>query len=169
MQGLDAEKFYHATNRVRPSLIRATADELSYHLHILLRYELEVAMIKGDLNVSDLATAWNDRSKSLIGITPPSDVAGVLQDGHWSSGMFGYFPTYTLGSLYAAQLTEAYAKTNDIEAQIAKGDFAPLRGWLHDKIYKVGDRHPTEELVTQVTGKGLDTGAYFRHIASKLG
>lgn len=168
MQGLDAEKLYQAASRVRPTLIRATADELSYHLHVVLRYELEVAMIKGDLKVADLPAAWNERSLALIGVKPTNDRDGVLQDGHWSSGMFGYFPTYTLGSLYAAQLTEAYAKTHKLDEQIADGDFAPLRGWLHKNIYAVGDRLPTEELVKQVTGTGLDAGAYFRHVAKKF-
>ncbi len=169
MQGLDGEKFFQAANRVRPSQIRASADELSYHLHVLLRYELEVAMISGDLKVSDLAGAWNERSVSLIGIKPTSDLTGVLQDGHWASGMFGYFPTYTLGSLYAAQLTEAYAKTAKLDEQITRGEFTPLRTWLRDKIYMSGDRIPTEDLVTRVTGKGLDVDAYFRHIATKFG
>ncbi len=166
---INADDFFKATNRVTPSLIRSTADELSYHLHILLRYELEVAMIKGDLKVSDLASAWNERSASLIGIKPKTANEGVLQDGHWASGMFGYFPTYTVGNLYAAQLAESYAEDNNLEAEIAKGDFAPLRRWLRENIFIVGDRLPTEELVTRVTGKGLDTGAYFRHIAAKFG
>jgi carboxypeptidase Taq len=169
MQGLDAAKFFQAANRVRPSLIRASADELSYHLHVLLRYELEVAMIKGDLKVEDLAGEWNTRSQSLIGITPTSDLTGVLQDGHWASGMFGYFPTYTLGSLYAAQLVETYAKGRDLDAEIERGEFTPLRTWLRDQIYSAGDRIPTEELVKQVTGKALDVDAYFRHVAAKFG
>jgi carboxypeptidase Taq len=168
MQGLSGERFFQATNRVRPSLIRASADELSYHLHVLLRYELEVAMIKGDLKIPDLAAAWNERSASLVGIKPTSDLTGVLQDGHWASGMFGYFPTYTLGSLYAAQLAETYAKTNKLDDQIAQGDFTPLRAWLRDNIYSAGDRLPTEDLVTRVTGKGLDTSAYFRHVTAKF-
>ena len=169
MQGLDAGKFFQAANRVRPSLIRATADELSYHLHVLLRYELELGMISGDLKVADLAQAWNERSVSLIGIGPTSDLTGVLQDGHWASGMFGYFPTYTLGSLYAAQLSETYAKTSQRDEQIARGEFTPLRSWLRDNIFSSGDRIPTEELVTRVTGRGLDVDAYFRHITAKFG
>jgi carboxypeptidase Taq len=169
MQGLNADKFFQAANRVRPSQIRATADELSYHLHILLRYELEVAMISGDLKVKDLAQAWNDRSLALIGVKPASDLTGVLQDGHWASGMFGYFPTYSLGSLYAAQLIEAYGKTANLDEEIARGEFTPLRTWLRDKIYMSGDRIPTEELVTRVTGKGLAVDAYFRHVAAKFG
>jgi len=167
--GINAEDFFKATNRVTPSLIRSTADELSYHLHILLRYELEVALIKGDLQVKDLAGAWNERSKSLIGVTPKSAREGVLQDGHWASGMFGYFPTYTLGSLYAAQMMETYAETANLEAEITKGDFTNLLRWLRTNIFIVGDRLPTEDLVTRVTGKGLDAGAYFRHIAAKFG
>jgi len=167
--GINAEDFFKAANRVTPSLIRSTADELSYHLHILLRYELEVALIKGDLQVKDLAGAWNERSKSLIGVTPKSAREGVLQDGHWASGMFGYFPTYTLGSLYAAQMMETYAETANLEAEITKGDFTNLLRWLRTNIFIVGDRLPTEDLVTRVTGKGLDAGAYFRHIAAKFG
>ncbi len=169
VKGLDGEKFFQAANRVRPSLIRATSDELSYHLHVVLRYELEVAMITGDLKVEDLAHAWSERSATLIGIKPIDDLTGVLQDSHWASGMFGYFPTYMLGSLYAAQMAEAYAKTANLNDQIAQGDFTPLRTWLRDKIYSSGDRVPTEDLVTRVTGKGLDTDAYFRHIAAKFG
>jgi carboxypeptidase Taq len=168
MQGLDAEKFFQAANRVRPSLIRATADELSYHLHVVLRHELEVAMISGDLKVADLAQAWNERSVSLIGIKPTSDLTGVLQDGHWAAGMFGYFPTYTLGSLYAAQLTETYAKSTKLDEQIARGEFTPLRAWLRDNIYASGDRIATEALMKRVTGQGLNTDAYFRHIAAKF-
>jgi len=169
VKGLDGDKFFKAANRVRPSLVRASSDEISYHLHIILRYELEVAMISGDLKVEDLAHAWSDRSATLIGIKPNDDLTGVLQDGHWASGMFGYFPTYTLGSLYAAQMAEAYATTAKLDDQIAHGDFTPLRTWLRDKIYSSGDRLPTEDLVTRVTGKGLDTEAYFRHIAAKFG
>lgn len=165
--GLDAEKFYQATNRVRPSLIRANADELSYHLHILLRYELEVALIAGDLKTADLPGAWVDRSQSLIGIKPDTDRTGVLQDGHWASGMFGYFPTYTLGSLYAAQLVESYGREK-LDGEVARGEFAPLLGWLQEKIHRQGDRFPSDELMTRATGSGLDAGAYFRHVEAKF-
>ena len=164
--GLDAEKFYQAANRVRPSHIRANADELSYHLHILLRYELETAMIAGDLKVADLAGAWNERAQALIGVRPDTDRNGVLQDGHWASGMFGYFPTYTLGSLYAAQLVEAYGREK-LEGEIVRGTFAPLLSWLREKVHSLGDRLPTEELIKKATGKGLDAGPYFRHVQTK--
>ncbi|MCE9522963.1 MAG: carboxypeptidase M32 [Alphaproteobacteria bacterium] len=169
VMGLDGEKFFQTANKVSPTLIRATADELSYHLHILLRYELEVALISGNLAVKDLPGAWNDRSRTLIGAVPSTDREGVLQDGHWSAGMFGYFPTYTLGSLYAAQLSETYAADGKLDDEIARGDFVPLRTWLKHNIYDSGDRLPAEDLIAKVTGKGLDSAAYFRHIAKKFG
>lgn len=164
---LSAEKFYQAVNRVRPSDIRANADELSYHLHIILRYELETAIIAGDLKVQDLPGAWDEKAKALIGVKPSSQASGVLQDGHWASGMFGYFPTYTLGSLYAAQLIEAYAKTRPLGDEIAKGNFRPLLGWLQQKVYHLGDRLPAEDLIVAATGKGLCAEAYFRHVTTK--
>ena len=169
VMGLDAEKFFQATNKVAPTLIRASADELSYHLHVLLRYELEVALITGQLAVKDLPGAWNERSRTLIGAVPSTDREGVLQDGHWSAGMFGYFPTYTLGSLYAAQLSETYARDRKLDDEIARGEFAPLRSWLKKNIYDAGDRLPAEDLMSKVTGKGLDASAYYRHIEAKFG
>jgi carboxypeptidase Taq len=166
--GLDAEKFFQATNRVAATPIRANADELSYHLHILLRYELETAMIAGDLTVKDLRHAWNARSKTLLGVDPASDRDGVLQDGHWASGMFGYFPTYTLGSLYAAQLIEAYERHHKLGEEIAAGHFKPLHAWLKTQVYHEGDRLPAEDLIKKITGKGLDAAAYFRHVERKF-
>jgi carboxypeptidase Taq len=167
MKGVDAHKFYQATNRVAPTLIRATADELSYHLHILLRYELEVALLSGSLAVKDLPGAWNERSKTLIGVAPKTDRDGVLQDGHWASGMFGYFPTYTIGSLYAAQLIETYERANPLADEIAGGKFALLLAWLAKNIFAAGDRYAAEDLITKVTGMGLDAAAYFRHVERK--
>ncbi len=168
VMGLDADKFYQTTNRVAPTLTRSTADELSYHLHILLRYELEIALLSGTLAVKDLPGAWNERSKALIGVAPKTDREGVLQDGHWASGMFGYFPTYTLGSLYAAQLIETYERDHDLTAEIARGEFAGLLSWLKKNVFDAGDRLPAEDLIARVTGKGLDAAAYFRHVEAKL-
>jgi len=164
---LDAETFYRGVNLVRPGLIRVAADEISYHLHIVLRYELEVALISGSLGVRDLSEAWNERSASLIGATPTSDREGVLQDVHWSLGMFGYFPTYTLGSLYAAQLAEAYAREHPLEDEIRRGEFGGLLAWLRTEIHRVGQRFSAEEIMDKATGKGLDTGAFFRHLEAK--
>jgi len=166
LDGVDAEGFWRALNRVRPSANRLGADEMSYHLHIILRTELEVALVSDQLSVADLPQAWNDRSHALLGVRPSSPRQGVLQDVHWSVGMFGYFPTYTIGSLYAAQLVEAYSKRNKLDAEIRAGEFAKLRQWLQAKVYAFGNRHSAEELVVRATGKGLDTGAFFRHVES---
>ena len=160
VRGLDAESFYRSVNAVRPGLIRVAADEISYHLHIVLRYELEVALISGSLGIRDLPEAWNERSASLIGATPTSDREGVLQDVHWSLGMFGYFPTYTLGSLYAAQLAETYAREHPLEDEIRRGEFGGLLAWLRTNIHRVGQRSPAEEIIENATGKGLDTAPF---------
>jgi carboxypeptidase Taq len=167
VKGLDAETFYRSVNLVRPGLIRVAADEISYHLHIELRYELEVALISGSLGISDLPEVWNERSASLIGATPTSDREGVLQDVHWSLGMFGYFPTYTLGSLYAAQLAEAYAREHPLEDEIRGGKFGGSLVWLRTNIHRVGQRFSAEGIMEKATGKGLDTGAFFRHLEAK--
>lgn len=164
VSGLTPESFHRAVNLVRPGANRVSADELSYHLHIALRYELEVALLSGQLSVRDLPGAWNARSAALIGATPSSDRDGVLQDVHWSLGMFGYFPTYTLGSLYAAQLAETYAKTRPLQDEIESGEFDGLRNWLRAEVHRLGHRYGAEEIVTRATGKGLDASAFFRHL-----
>jgi carboxypeptidase Taq len=167
VSGLDAEPFYRNVNLVRPGVNRVAADEVSYHLHIVLRYELEVALISGSLCVRDLPQVWNERSTSLIGATPTSDREGVLQDVHWSMGMFGYFPTYTLGSLYAAQLTETYAREHPLEDEIRRGEFGGLLAWLRSNIHRPGQRFSAEELIEKATGKRLDAAAFFRYIKAK--
>ena len=167
VSGLDAEPFYRSVNLVRAGVNRVAADEVSYHLHIVLRYELEVALISGSLCVRDLPHVWNERSMSLIGATPTSDREGVLQDVHWSMGMFGYFPTYTLGSLYAAQLAETYAREHPLEDEIRRGEFGGLLAWLRSKIHRPGQRFSAEELIEKATGKGLDAAAFFRYIEAK--
>jgi carboxypeptidase Taq len=167
VRGLDAESLYRSVNLVRPGLIRVAADEISYHLHIVLRYELEVALLSGSLSVRDLSEAWNERSASLIGARSTSDCEGVLQDVHWSLGMFGYFPTYTLGSLYAAQLAETYARHHPLEDEVRRGEFSGLLTWLRSNIHCLGQRSSAEEIMIKATGKGLDTKAFFRHLESK--
>ena len=167
VKGLDAETFYRGVNTVRPGLIRVAADEVSYHLHIVLRYELEVALVSGSLGVRDLPAVWNERSASLIGARPASDREGVLQDVHWSLGMFGYFPTYTLGSLYAAQLAETYAREHPLADEIRRGEFGGLLAWLRANIHRIGQNLPAEEIIEKATGKGLDTAAFFRHLEAK--
>jgi carboxypeptidase Taq len=167
VRGLDAGSFYRDVNVVRPGLIRVASDEISYHLHIVLRYELEAALISGSLGIRDLPEAWNERSASLIGARPSSDREGVLQDVHWSLGMFGYFPTYTLGSIYASQLAETYARAHALEDEIRRGEFSGLLAWLRTNIHRVGQRSSAEEIIEKATGKGLDTGAFFRHLERK--
>ena len=120
------------------------------------------------MKVEDLPAAWNEKSRALLGITPESDNDGVLQDGHWASGMFGYFPTYTLGSLYAAQLTAAFERERKLADDVARGDFKPLLAWLRKHVHHVGDRLPTEEVIKRATGKALDAEPYHRHIAAKF-
>jgi carboxypeptidase Taq len=162
----DAGAIWKSVNAVRPGLIRVGADEMSYHLHIVLRTELETALLSGALAIGDLPQTWNARSASLIGATPKTDRDGVLQDVHWAVGMFGYFPTYTIGSLYAAQLVETYSATRDLEGEIRAGDFASLRAWLKANVYDFGNRLAAENIVTRATGRGLDTAAYFAHVTS---
>jgi carboxypeptidase Taq len=162
--GLSPESFHRAVNLVRPGVNRVSADELSYHLHIALRYELETALLSGQVTVRDLPGIWNERSAALIGARPSSDREGVLQDVHWSLGMIGYFPTYTLGSLYAAQLAETYAKKHPLAEEIAHGEFDGLRNWLRAEVHRVGHRYGAEEIVQRATGKGLDAAAFFRHV-----
>src|SRR5258706_1760999 len=168
MDGLDVESFHRAVNLVRPGTIRVDADEMSYHLHILLRYELEIALLSGNLAVPELRAAWNERSAALIGIKPSSDREGVLQDVHWCLGMFGYFPTYTLGSLYSAQLAEAYERKCALSEEIRGGHFEGLLGWLRENVHQLGNRFTAEETIRRATGKGLHTAAFFRHLEKRI-
>ena len=148
--------FYFAINDVRPSLIRVEADEATYNLHIIIRFELEQALLNDDLSVADLPGAWNEKYGQLLGITPPTDREGVLQDIHWSAGMIGYFPTYSLGNLYASQLFEhADRDLGGLSAQFARGEFAPLLDWLRSKIHQFGRRYTAAEMVQNVTGRLL--------------
>lgn len=160
-----AENLYRLTTRVEPSLIRVEADEVTYPAHIILRTRLERAMIAGDLTVADLPAAWNDGMVELLGIRPPDDRRGCLQDIHWPDGAFGYFPTYSLGAMAAAQLAEA-ARADDAEIMpaIAKGDFGPLMAWLRPHIHNLASLVPTDELLARATGKPLNADAFKAHL-----
>jgi carboxypeptidase Taq len=164
LDGVGTDQLWKGINRVRPDTNRVRADEMTYHLHIMLRYELETALLSGDLAVSELPRAWNDRSLALLGVRPGSDRDGVLQDVHWAVGMFGYFPTYTIGSLYAAQLTEAFCRESDFDRDLRQGRFGPLHAWLTKNIYELGNRFSAEEVMIKATGRGLDTAAFFSYI-----
>ncbi len=164
------DAFYFAVNDVRPSFIRVEADEATYNLHILLRFALEEALVEGDLAVADVPGAWNERFERDFGLKPPDDARGCLQDVHWSAGLIGYFPTYTLGNLYAAQFFEgARRDLGDLEGQFAEGEFGPLLGWLRERIHLHGKRYPATELVEAVTGKPLDHRALMMHLKAKFG
>jgi len=150
------DDFHFAINDVHPSLIRIEADEATYNLHIIIRFELERAALRGDLSVADLPAAWRDKYREYLGIEPPNDADGVLQDIHWSAGLIGYFPTYTLGNLYAAQFfQQADADLGGMAALLAGGEFGPLLAWLRDRIHARGQCYSAAELVAAVTGRPL--------------
>lgn len=160
--------FYEGINRVEPSLIRTESDELTYHFHIVIRYELEKALIDGSLTTRDIPGYWADAYRKYLGVTVPDDRQGCLQDVHWSHGSFGYFPTYTLGSLYAAQLFEACtASLPGVELRTRKGDYGPILGWLREKIHSQGRYYDSEDLCRQATGAGLDPVVFLRYVGAK--
>ncbi|MBX7169017.1 MAG: carboxypeptidase M32 [Pirellulales bacterium] len=165
---LDA--FYGAANRVQPSLIRTESDEATYNLHICVRFELEQALLVDELRVGDLPGAWQERYRDVVGAVSTTDADGVLQDVHWAAGLLGYFPTYTLGNLYAAQFFEqAIADLGDLPALLRRGETGGLLGWLRDKIHRHGKRYSAAELVQRVTGRPLSHAALMNHLRSKLG
>ncbi len=163
------EAFYFAVNEVRPSLIRVEADEATYNLHILIRFELEQALLEGELRPADAPGAWNEKYRQYLGITPPDDAQGLLQDIHWSAGLVGYFPTYALGNLYAAQLfAQAQAELGDLPGAMERGEFRPLLDWLRTKIHQQGQRYLAPELVQQVTGRALSPEPLLQHLEAKF-
>ncbi len=164
------ETFYKAINRVQPSYIRVEADEATYNLHIMLRMELEIALLEGSLQVKDLPEAWNARMQEYLGVTPPNDAKGVLQDIHWSGGMMGYFPTYALGNLVSVQLWEQINRQiPDLSEQIERGEFGALLGWLRENIHAVGAKYEPQVLVKKVTGSKIAPEPYLRYLKAKYG
>jgi carboxypeptidase Taq len=164
------EAFYRGINKVQPSLIRVEADEATYNLHIMLRLELEIALMEGSLAVQDLPDAWNDRMQAYLGITPPDDAQGLLQDVHWSGGMIGYFATYALGNLVAAQLWERVNQDiPDLSEQIRRGEFQALLAWMRSHIHRHGAKFEPQELVERVTGAKINPVPYIRYLKEKFG
>ncbi len=158
LTGVALDDFHFAVNQVRPSLIRVEADEATYNLHIIIRFELELALLSGDLPVGELPGAWREKYRATLGIEPPNDANGVLQDIHWSAGLIGYFPTYTLGNLYAAQFFhQADTDLGGIEDMLAQGQFAPLLEWLRRNIHAKGRCYSADELIVHVTGRPLSS------------
>jgi carboxypeptidase Taq len=170
LKGVDDEGFFRAVNRSYPSLIRVEADEVTYNLHILLRFELETELLEGSLKVKDLPEAWNARIKSYLGIDVPNDREGVLQDVHWSGVSFATFPAYTLGNLMGAQLMEkARVEVPGLDSHIEGGEFGVLLKWLQDNVYRHGRKFTPNELMERVTGKPLASGPWIAYVRNKFG
>jgi carboxypeptidase Taq len=166
----DLETFYCAINEVKPSEIRVEADELTYNLHILLRFELEISLLEDELAVSELPAVWNAKMEEYLGVTPEDEANGVLQDVHWAAGLFGYFPTYTIGNVLAAQFFEAALKAHpDIPEEMGDGEFGTLRRWLWENIHRHGSRYDPDELIERATGRPLETAPYLRYLKKKFG
>lgn len=170
LSGVSLEQFYKGINKVQPSLVRVEADEATYNLHIMLRLEIEMALLEGKVEVSDLPALWNSRMQEYLGVTPPDDARGVLQDIHWSLGMIGYFSTYALGNLISAQLWEKINQDiPDLTDQIRSGKFEALLGWLRENIHRHGAKFEPQELVRRVTGSKIDPAPYVRYLGEKYG
>ncbi|MDH5562098.1 MAG: carboxypeptidase M32 [Nitrospirota bacterium] len=168
--GVQADEFYFAINRVAPSFIRVEADELTYNLHIMVRFEIELDVIEGRVQVEELPEIWNAKIQEYLGITPPNDAEGVLQDVHWSFGAFGYFPTYTLGNLYAAMLFhQAKKDIPTLEKTIGEGNFLPLKNWLNDQVHQWGRQYSASELIQRVTGQALTPEPFIQDLEEKFG
>jgi carboxypeptidase Taq len=168
LKAIPLDRFYRAINKVAPSFIRVEADEVTYCLHVILRFEIEKELISGNLQVCDLPEAWNAKFKEFFGLTPPTDAQGCLQDIHWSLGDFGYFPTYALGNIFSAQFFAAFAKEHsDWDDRVARGDLAFIRDWLKEQIHRWGRTYNSEELGKRVTDKPLSEAAYCTYLKKK--
>jgi carboxypeptidase Taq len=167
---VDLETVYRAVNAVRPSEIRTEADELTYDLHVLLRFELELDLFEDGLAVADLPEAWNTKMEEYLGIVPENDALGVLQDTHWAIGYFGYFPSYTVGNVLSVQLFEAaVAKRPEILPDMERGEFGALLGWLRENVHRHGKKYEPDDLISHATGRPPDTAPYLRYLESKFG
>ncbi len=169
LSGVSLEEFYRAINSVEPSLIRVEADELTYNLHIMLRYEIEKGLIAGDIEVKDLPQVWNEKFEDYLGITPPSNRLGVLQDVHWSHGGVGYFPSYSLGNLYGAQMLNKVLKDMpDFYSHIQNGEFMKIREWLGENVHQYGKMYTPGELIKKMTGEELNSKYLVDYLEQKF-
>ncbi|MBQ0125163.1 MAG: carboxypeptidase M32, partial [Clostridiales bacterium] len=169
LDGVSAYDFYLYVNDVRRSLIRTEADELTYPLHVLIRYEIEKDVMAGKIEAKDIPTVWNRKYKDYLGVDVPCDRDGCLQDMHWSDGSLGYFPTYALGSAYAAQIYDAMAKDIDIDGALKEGSVRKLADWLKEHLHKYGSSKYPKELIKLATGKDFDPHYYVDYLKSKYG
>jgi carboxypeptidase Taq len=168
LSGFDLDNWLRAVNKVQPSFIRVEADEVTYNMHIIVRFELECALLTGELAVKDLPEAWNAKYEEYLGIRPSTDSEGCLQDVHWSAALIGYFPTYSMGNLLSYQIWNCLVRDlGDVDGMIASGNFAPILGWLQDNVYKRGSMYPPKQLVEMVTGKPMDSDDYIAGLTAK--
>ncbi|MBL0010996.1 MAG: carboxypeptidase M32 [Nitrosomonas sp.] len=168
LQHATVDSFYRAINTCKPDFIRVEADEVTYPLHIILRYEIEKGLFDGSMQVDDLPHIWDELMQKYLGIQPSTDALGVLQDSHWSGGAFGYFPSYTLGAMYACQFYQTLlSEQSDTERNIAKGNFAPIKNWLNEKIHRQGRLYSPQELVQRVTGEALNPDYFVDYLKRK--
>ena len=167
LQSITVQQFYEAVNEVKSSLIRVESDELTYNLHIIIRYEIERMLFTENIDISDLPDIWNKKYEEYLGITPPTNALGVLQDIHWSCGAFGYFPTYALGSAYAAQITAHMEKDLDLDALIEAKDFGAIKNWLGEKIHQYGKTYTPNELMEKSFGERFNVDYYVNYLTEK--
>ncbi len=168
LKDMSLDKFYRAINKVEPSLIRVEADEVTYNLHVMIRYEIEKALINGDIKVAELPKVWNEKMEEYLGIVPPDNSKGVLQDVHWAGGSFGYFPSYTLGNIYSAQLyNTARKEIGDFDGLVRKGELTNIKEWLSEKVHKHGKLLEPSEIIKQVTGEDINSKYLVEYLENK--
>lgn len=165
---MTSERWYQAVNQVRPSLIRVEADELTYCLHVILRFELELDLLDGKVTVDELPGCWNEKMVDFLGVAPKNDAEGVLQDMHWSGGEFGYFPTYAIGTIYAAQLFKQFSKEHPaVQKSISQGDFSVISQWLSTNVYQYGSLLTADEIIKKTCGEGLNSKVFIAYLKEK--
>jgi carboxypeptidase Taq len=170
LSGINERHFYEALNKSGPTPIRTESDELTYNMHIVVRYELEKAFMSGDIKVGELPALWNEKLKTYLGIVPKNDAEGVLQDTHWSQGMIGYFPTYLLGNLYAAGWHHFMKKDiPSFDQKVASGKFNDILGWLRINLHAHGRKYTASELVKKITRRPLDASYFLEYLGKKFG
>jgi carboxypeptidase Taq len=168
--GVELARFLAGVNRVKPSLIRIKADEVTYGMHVILRFELEQDIVNGRVAVRDLPGVWNEKMQEYLGVEVPNDAEGVLQDTHWASGHIGYFSTYLLGTVMSVQIWEKILEDiSDLEEQIGRGEFGPLRDWLGEHIHSLGRKYSPQETLRRATGSTIDPKPYLAYLHAKYG
>jgi carboxypeptidase Taq len=167
LEDVTPDEFYAAINKPKASLIRVEADELTYSLHVMVRYEIERMLFAGDIKVKDLPGVWNEKYREYLGIVPPSDTKGVLQDVHWSEAMLGYFPTYALGSAISSQLTAHMEKEFDYKADVLKGDLTRINAWMTEKVHKHGQLLKPKEIINYACGEDFNPDYYCDYLIKK--